>query len=91
MTVRLCFVLLLLRKEQDGIHMPRGFMDDLKGEVIDEEVHKCAFGYDILFADWGSEYRFLTNIREHRVFCITVITLSTLSKIIFFLCLLNFS
>ena len=26
--VRLCFVLLLLHKEQDGIHMPRGFMDD---------------------------------------------------------------
>ena len=64
-------------------------MDNLEGKIPDEKLHECAFGYDILFADWGSEYRFLTNIREHRVFCITVITLSTLSKIIFFLVLIE--
>ena len=43
-TVRLCFALLLLRKEQYRIHMPRGFMDDLEGEVPDEKFHECAFG-----------------------------------------------
>ena len=36
--VRLCFALLLLYKEQDSIQMPRGFMDDLEGEVIGEEL-----------------------------------------------------
>ena len=36
--VRLCFALLLLRKEQDGIHMPRGFMDDLEGAVIAQSI-----------------------------------------------------
>ena len=51
--VRLCFALLLLRKEQDGIDMPRGLMDDLKGEVIVEDVHECALGNDILSADLG--------------------------------------
>ena len=40
--VRLCFALLLLCKEQDRIHMPRGFMDDLEGEVIDKEVQPQA-------------------------------------------------
>ena len=39
--VRLCFALLLLRKEQDGIHMPRGFMDDLEGKVVGEKVHEA--------------------------------------------------
>ena len=42
--VRLCFALLLLHKEQDGIHMPRGFMDDLEGKVANKEFHKGAFG-----------------------------------------------
>jgi hypothetical protein len=41
--VRLCFALLLLRKEQDGIDMQRGLMDDLEGEVIGEEVHDGGF------------------------------------------------
>jgi hypothetical protein len=27
--------------------MPRGFMDDPKGEVADKEVHKCALGDDM--------------------------------------------
>ena len=31
--VRLCFSLLLLRKEQDDIHMPRRLVDDLEGKV----------------------------------------------------------
>ena len=60
--VRLCFALLLLHKEQDCIHMPRGFMDDLEGEVIDEEFYKCALGYDILSADLNCEDALLPNI-----------------------------
>ena len=65
--VRLCFALLLLHKEQDGIHKPRGFMDDLEGEVIGEEVHKCALGENIFSADLNCEDALLTNIGEHRV------------------------
>ena len=42
--VRLCFALLLLHKEQDGIHIPCGFMDDLEGKVANKEFHKGAFG-----------------------------------------------
>ena len=45
--VRLCFALLLLYKHQNRIHMPRGFMDDLKGKVIGEEVHEGGLGEDI--------------------------------------------
>ena len=41
--VRLCFALLLLCKEQDRIHMPCGFMDDLEGEVIGEEILEDGF------------------------------------------------
>ena len=48
-------LLLLLRKEQDGIHMPRRLMDDLKGEVADEKFHECALGHDILSADLDCE------------------------------------
>ena len=60
--VRLWFALLLLHKEQDGIHMPRGFMDNLKGEVIGEEVHECGFGEDIFSADLNCEDALLPNI-----------------------------
>ena len=42
--------------------MPRGFMDDLEGEVIGEEVHKCALGKDILSADLNCEDALLPNI-----------------------------
>ena len=66
--VRLCFALLLLRKEQDGIHMPRRLMDDLKGEVADEEVHECALGDDILTADLNGEDALLLNIGQYRAF-----------------------
>ena len=31
--------------------MPRGFMDDLEGEVIGEEIHECGLGEDIFSAD----------------------------------------
>ena len=31
--------------------MPRGFMDDLEGEVIGEEVHEGGLGEDISFDD----------------------------------------
>ena len=49
--VRLCFALLFLRKEQDGIDMPRRLMGNLKGEISDKKLHKCALGKDILSAD----------------------------------------
>ena len=42
--------------------MPRGFMDDLEGEVVDEEFHECALGDDILTADLDGEDALLTNI-----------------------------
>ena len=64
--VRLCFALLLLHKEQDGIHMPRRLMDDLKGEVIDEEVHKSALWHDVLSIYLDGEYPLLLNICEYR-------------------------
>ena len=63
--VRLCFALLLLRKEQDGIHMPRGFMDDLEGKIPDEKLHECALGNDILSADLNGEDALLLNICEY--------------------------
>jgi hypothetical protein len=62
-TVRLCFASLLLHKEQDCIHMPRGFMDDLEGEVIDEELYECALGEDIFSTDPDGEDALLPNIR----------------------------
>jgi len=70
--VRLCFALLLLRKEQDGIHMPRGLMDDLEGKVIGEKFHKCGLGKDILSADLNGEdatSRIHTQKRQKYLFC----------------------
>ena len=69
-TVRLCFALLLLHKEQDSIHMPRRLMDDLKGEVADEKFHKRALWHDILSADLNGEDALLLNICEYRAFCV---------------------
>ena len=63
-----CSHLLLLRKEQYRIHMPRGFMDDLEGEVVDEKVHEGGLGKDILSADLDGEDAFLLNIRVDCVF-----------------------
>ena len=48
--------------------MPRGFMDDLEGEVIDEEVHECALGHDILSADLNGEDSLLLNIGQYCAF-----------------------
>ena len=42
--------------------MPRRLMDNLEGEVIDEEVHKSTLEYDILSADLNGEDALLTNI-----------------------------
>ena len=53
--VRLCFALFLLYKHEYRIHMPRGLMDDLEGEITDEKFHKCALGHDILSADLDGE------------------------------------
>ena len=66
--VRLCFALLLLHKEQDGIHMPRGLMDNLECKVADEEFHKRALGYDILAVYQDGEDSLLLNIRQHCAF-----------------------
>ena len=66
--VRLWFALLLLRKEQDGIDMPRRLMDNLKGEVADEEFHECALGNDILSADLNGEDALLLNIGQYCAF-----------------------
>ena len=51
--------------------MPRGFMDNLEGEVIDEEVHECALGEDILSVDLNGEDALLLNIRVYCVFGVT--------------------
>ena len=69
--VRLCFALLLLHKEQDGIHVPRRLMDDLEGEVADKKLHKCALGHDILTADLDGEDALLLNIGQYCVFGVT--------------------
>ena len=42
--------------------MPRGFMDNLKGEVSDEKFHKCGLGEDIFAADLYCEDALLPNI-----------------------------
>ena len=42
--------------------MPRGFMDDLEGEVIGEEIHECALGEDIFSADLNREDALLPDI-----------------------------
>ena len=41
-------------------------MDDLKGEVIDEEVHKSALWHDVLSIYLDGEYPLLLNICEYR-------------------------
>ena len=45
--VRLCFALLFLHKEQDGIDIPRRLMDDLEGEVVCEKLHEGGLGEGI--------------------------------------------
>ena len=48
--------------------MPRRLMDNLEGEVADEEFHECALGNDILSADLNGEDSLLLNIGQYRVF-----------------------
>ena len=48
--------------------MPRRLMDNLEGEVIDEEVHKSTLGHDILSADLNGEDALLLNICEYCAF-----------------------
>ena len=42
--------------------MPRGFMDDLEGEVAGEEVHEGGLGEDIFASDLYCEDTLLPNI-----------------------------
>ena len=42
--------------------MPRGFMDDLEGEVAGEEVHEGGLWEDIFSADLNGEDALLPNI-----------------------------
>ena len=42
--------------------MPRGFMDDLEGKVVDEKVHEGGFWEDIFSAELNCEDALLTNI-----------------------------
>ena len=69
--VRLCFALLLLHKEQDSIHMPRGFVDDPEGDVADEEVNDSGFWYDILAADADGVDVLLLNVGQHHATAVT--------------------
>ena len=62
---RLCFALLLLHKEQDCIHMPRGFMDDLEGKVIGEEVHEGGFENRLVTRPQGFESHTLRQNKRH--------------------------
>ena len=62
------FLSLLLRKLEDGIHVPRRLMDNLEGEVADEKFHECALGHDILSADLNGEDALLLNICEYCAF-----------------------
>ena len=57
-----------LDENEYRIHMPREFMDDLEGEVADEELHERTLGQDIFSADLYCEDALLLNIRQHRVF-----------------------
>ena len=48
--------------------MPRLLMDNLEGEVADEEFHKRALGYDILAVYPDGEDALLLNICEQSIF-----------------------
>ena len=63
--VRLCFALLLLRKEQDSIHMPCRLMDDLEGKVIGEEVHEGGFENRLGTRPQGFESHTLRQNKQH--------------------------
>ena len=69
--VRPCFALFLLCKRKNRIDMPRRLVDNLEGEVVDEELYECALGKDILSADLDGEDALLLNIRVDCVFGVT--------------------
>ena len=58
---------IFLDKYEYRIHMPRGFMDDLEGEVVDEKFHEGGLGEDIFSADLDGEEVLLLNIRGDRM------------------------
>ena len=60
--VRLCFALLIIHEQQNRIHMPRGFMDDLEDKVVGEKVHEGGLWENIFSADLYCEDALLTNI-----------------------------
>ena len=46
--------------------MPRGLMNDLEGEICDEELYECGLWNDILSADLDGEEVLLLDIRDYR-------------------------
>ena len=66
--VRLCFALFLLSEREDRIDMPCRLVDDLEGEIVDEELYECTLGHDIFSADLDGEDALLLNIRKYRAF-----------------------
>ena len=61
----LCLFLSLIREHQNRIHMPRGFVDNSKGDVTDEKVNDGGFGDDILAADADGVDVLLLNVGQH--------------------------
>ena len=53
---------IFLDKYEYRIHMPRGLMDNLEGEVAGEEVHEGGLGENIFPADLDGEDALLPNI-----------------------------
>ena len=51
--------------------MPRGFVDDLEGDVADEEVDDGGFGDDILAADADGVDVLLLNVGQHHTSAVT--------------------
>lgn len=51
--------------------MPCGFMDDLEGDVADEEVNDGGFGDDILSADADGIDVLLLNVGQHHTAAVT--------------------
>ena len=51
--------------------MPRGFMDDLEGKVVGEEIHKGGLGEDIFSADLNCEDALLLNVGQHHASAVT--------------------
>lgn len=67
----LCLFLSLIREHQNRIHMPRGFVDNSKGDVTDEKVNDGGFGDDILAADADGINVLLLNVGQHHATAVT--------------------